>query len=105
VSKYKELGSVTASSRKTVIGLKISEYHLMMKSLNSILLKRLRVSWVDCAVCMNIKEHMHVTLICRSTVVLTVATSHLIMWLFLSLSLTWTRFPHLSYNLKVHSTF
>jgi hypothetical protein len=83
VSKYKELGSVTASSRKTVIGLKISEYHLMMKNLDSIMLKRLRVSWGDCTVCMG--EHMHITLICRGTVTITVAISHL---KFLSLSLT-----------------
>lgn len=50
VSKYKELGSLTLSSRKTVIGLKISEYHLMLKNLDSELLKRLKVSWIDCAV-------------------------------------------------------
>ncbi|PNF43467.1 Interferon-inducible double-stranded RNA-dependent protein kinase activator A-like protein A [Cryptotermes secundus] len=42
VSKYKELGSHTLGGRKTVIGLKISEYHLMMKNLDSVLLKRLK---------------------------------------------------------------
>jgi hypothetical protein len=42
VSKYKKLGSSTASSHKTVIGLKSPEYHLMMRSLDSVLLKRLR---------------------------------------------------------------
>jgi hypothetical protein len=50
VAKYKELGSVTCSGRRTVIGMKISEYHLMMRNLDSALLKGLRVSWVDCEV-------------------------------------------------------
>jgi hypothetical protein len=73
VSKYKELGSVT-SGRKTVIGQKISEYHTMLRNLDSTLLKRLRVSWVDCTLFTNIKECMHVILIC--TVTITAVITH-----------------------------
>ena len=43
VSKYKELGTVASNTRKAFIGQKISEYHLIQKSLQGTLLNRLKV--------------------------------------------------------------
>jgi len=43
VSKYKELGTIAGNTRKVIIGQKISEYHLMQKSLQGPLLNRLKV--------------------------------------------------------------
>jgi hypothetical protein len=44
VRQYKELGTIANNTRKVVIGQKISQYHLMQKSLQSPLLDRLKVS-------------------------------------------------------------
>ena len=43
VSKYKELGTIASNPRKVIIGQKLSEYHLMQKSLQGTLLNRLKV--------------------------------------------------------------
>jgi hypothetical protein len=43
VSKYKELGTIASNTRKVIIGQKLSEYHLMQKSLQGTLLDRLKV--------------------------------------------------------------
>lgn len=43
VSKYKELGTLASNPRKVIIGQKISEYHLMQKSLQGALLDRLKM--------------------------------------------------------------
>jgi hypothetical protein len=43
VSKYKELGTIASNTRKVIVGQKISEYHLMLKSLQGTLLNRLKV--------------------------------------------------------------
>jgi hypothetical protein len=43
VSKYKELGTIAGNTRKVIVGQKISEYHLMQKSLQGPLLNRLKV--------------------------------------------------------------
>jgi RISC-loading complex subunit TARBP2 len=44
VSKYKELGTIASNTRKVIIGQKISEYHLMQKSLQGTLLNRLKTN-------------------------------------------------------------
>jgi hypothetical protein len=43
VSKYKELGTTASNTRKVIIGQKISDYHLMQKSLQGTLLNKLKV--------------------------------------------------------------
>jgi hypothetical protein len=44
VSKYKELGISAVNMRRKPIGQKMSDYHVMLKSLDSALLNRLKVS-------------------------------------------------------------